>query len=338
MNVRHSRLARLIALTVVVSMPLLGMAGVASAKTSKAGPNCVKHPHRAKCLNSGGGATGGGTGGPPVQITVEVDPNPLVETGQSEVHAVIQVETLPSFSGDAVHIDSSQLQASCLGGISFTSVAGAPTATPPLFGAVINPNNISVILDNDGNATVFVDGTDCAPGTDVVEADLEVAPFLTALTTLVVNPPAVTPEGLTGYPQIAGVSQEVETGDTTASGDSDVYAVFYVETNPVYAEQQVEISSAQLEGRCIRAWAWAAGNQGGAGVNTVPPNGVDGQLGGVNTQPPVNTFLDDDGNAVFEFAGVSCAAGPSEVIADVLAGTHSTYVTTFTVDPPAPTI
>ena len=40
MNVRHSRLARLVALTVVVSMPLLGMAGVASAKTHRA-TNCV---------------------------------------------------------------------------------------------------------------------------------------------------------------------------------------------------------------------------------------------------------------------------------------------------------
>ena len=88
MNIRHSRLARLVALTVVVSMPLLGMAGVASAKTSKAGPNCVKHPNRAKCLNSGGGATGGGTGGASRPDHRQVDPNPLVETGQSEVHAV----------------------------------------------------------------------------------------------------------------------------------------------------------------------------------------------------------------------------------------------------------
>src|ERR1700722_12779711 len=125
---RNSRLARLIVLTVVVSMPLLGMAGVASAKTAKAkAPNCVKHPNRAKCLNSGGGsASGGGTGGPPVQITVEVDPNPLVETGQSEVHAVVQVETLPNFAGDTVNIDSSQLDASCHNGITFETIQQTP--------------------------------------------------------------------------------------------------------------------------------------------------------------------------------------------------------------------
>ena len=71
---------------------------------------------------------------------------------------------------------------------------------------------------------------------------------------------------------------------------------------------------------------------------TVPSNPLVTQLGGVNTGAKVNTILDDDGNAVFEFAGVSCAAGTSEVIADVLAGTHQTYVSEFTVLPPAPTI
>ncbi len=332
MNVRHSRLARLVTLAVVVSMPLLGMAGVASAKTSKAGPNCVKHPNWTKCLNSGGGATGGGTGGAPVQITVTVAPNPLVETGQSEVHAIIQVETLPNFAGDAVNIDSSQLAASCLGGISFENLQAGGTVGAPH----ITHNEISAILDDDGNATVVVDGTDCAPGTEVVEADLEVAPFLTALTTLVVNPPAVTPVGLTGYPQTAHVAQEVETGDTSTSGDSNIYAVFYVEENPVYAEQTVEIDSAQLEGRCILGWRWEPGNALGVGVGP----GYSGPISntGVNTGTRPSTILDDDGNAVFVFKGTSCASGPSQVIADVLAGTGDTFVTTFTVEPPAPTI
>jgi hypothetical protein len=318
-------------------MPLLGMAGVASAKSSKAGPNCVKHPNRPKCLNNTGGGTGGGTGGPPVQITVEVDPGSalpgLVETGQSEVHAVIQVETLANFAGDAVNIDSSQLAASCVGGATFETISTAPLA--PLV-PITSHNSISVILDDDGNATVVVDATDCAPGTDVVEADLEVAPFLTALTTLNVLPPAVTPVGVTGYPQIAGTAQEVETGDTSTSGDSDIYAVFYVEDNPVYAEQTVEIDSAQLEGRCIRGWRWEPGNALGVGVGA----GYSGPITGIgpNTGTRPSTVLDDDGNAVFVFKGVSCASGPSEVIADVLAGSHDTFTTTFTVDPPAVTI
>jgi hypothetical protein len=313
----------LVALTVVVSMPVLGMTGVASAKAH------VKGCHKTHSCKAGGGSgSGGGTGGPPVQITVKVSPNPLVETGQSEVHAVIEVETLPSFAGDDVNIDSSQLAASCSGGVTYETLqnGGGGITVPPQPADTINPR-IDAVLDDDGNVTVTVDGQDCAPGTSVVEADLEVAPFLTALTTLVALPPAVTPEGVTGYPQIAGVAQEVETGDTSMSGDSDIYAVFYVETSPVYAEQTVELNSTQLESRCIGGWTWDWGN---AGLHKRPV--------GVGITGPVTTVIDDDGNAVFIFEGASCAAGTSQVIADVMAGTHPTYVTNFTVDPPAPTI
>ncbi len=48
--------------------------------------------------------------------------------------------------------------------------------------------------------------------------------------------------------------------------------------------------------------------------------------------------LDDDGNATFVFQGASCAAGPSTVVADVVAGIHSTYSTTLTVAAPVPTL
>ena len=329
MNVRRS-IVRLTALTVVVAMPLMGMSGIASAKSAKATAKCAAHPTKKKCQAGGSGGSTGGSGGATPLITVKVDPNPLVETGQSEVHAVIQVETNPSFAGDYVNIDSSQLEASCRW-LKFENLQNHSDTTQPN----VQDNRIEAVLDDDGNATVVVDGSDCAPGTSVVEADLEVAPFYTALTTLVASPPVPTAEGVTGFPQIAGVPSEVETGDTSSSGDSNVYAVFYVETNPVYAEQLVEIGSSQLEGRCIRGWRWEPGNQTGVGVGlgSGDINGV-----GVNTGPRASTILDDDGNAVFVFKGTSCAAGPSQVIADVLAGTHQTYVSTFTVLPPAPTI
>jgi hypothetical protein len=309
-------------------MPLLGVSGIASAKTSKAAAaKCAKHPK--KCLNSGGGSptgsgsgsTGnGGTGGNTApQITVTVAPNPLVETGQSEIHAVVEVETLPAFAGDVVSIDSSQLVSSCET-VSYESVRnGLPPGT--------SPDAITTILDDDGNATVVVDGLNCAPGTSVVEADLQAAPYYTALAYLTANPPVVTAAGLTGYP-----NNETETGDTTtgnngASGNSDVYAVFYVEDNPVYAEQTVEIDSTQLDGRCGQGWLWEAGNGGNNATGI-----------GLNPGPEANTTLDDDGNAVFVFKGLSCAAGPSEVIADVLAGTHDTFTFDYNILPPAPTI
>jgi hypothetical protein len=131
-------------------------------------------------------------------------------------------------------------------------------------------------------------------------------------------------------PRYGGLNQVLETGDSATSGDSDVYAVFYVETDPVYAEQPVEIGSAQLEARCGEGWVWEAGNFGASPVDNSPVPGV-----GANTGEEVTTTLDDDGNAVFIFKGASCAAGPSQVIADVEAGTHPTYVAQFTVLPPA---
>jgi len=330
MNVRHSRLARLVGLTVVVSMPLLGMAGVASAK---AGPNfCKNHPNSKRAICTGSSSTGGATGTSTTNIAVTIDPNPLVETGQSEIHAVIQVETLANFAGDVVDINSSQLVSSCET-VTYEDVAAG--TFPP----TTSTDQITTVLDDDGNATVVVDAVNCAPGTDIVEADLEQAPYLTAITTLTANPPVTTTPGVTGYP-----NPEVETGDTSGgingpSGNSDVYAVFYVEDNPVYAEQTVEISSAQLEGRCGQGWIWEADGNVGATNGNAPGGGTSLTLGmGVNTGNPAQTTLDDDGNAVFVFKGVSCAAGDSEVIADVLAGTHDTFTFDYTIDPPAPTI
>ena len=136
----------------------------------------------------------------------------------------------------------------------------------------------------------------------------------------------MTAAGVVGYPQ-----PEVETGDTSgingASGDSDVYAVFYVEDSPVYAEQTVEIGSSQLEARCGGGWRWEGGNFGTT-VSTTRPRL---RTPGPNTGPEAHTTLDDDGNAVFAFKGISCAAGDSEVIADVEAGTHDTFTTNFTI-------
>jgi hypothetical protein len=313
----------LVALTVVVSMPLLGMAGIASAKTVKAAPNCVKHPNKPKCLNStggGGSSTGGGTGQGTPQIVLTNSPD-LIETGQSEIHAVLQVETLPSFAGDLVTISSSQLDASCET-VEYETIQDG-------FGPTVDSPTATVVLDDDGNVTVVLNASNCAPGSDVIEADLDEAPYLTALDTLVADPPVVTTPGIYGYP-----SPEVETGDTLgglngASGDSDVYAVFYVEDDPVYAEMPVEIGSSQLESRCGGGWNWEAGN-GGTGVGPEPA--------GPNTGTEATTTLDDDGNAVFVFEGISCAAGDSQVIADVLAGSHDTFYTTFTISAPAPTI
>lgn len=307
---RHT--LRFVALAVVVAMPLLGMSGVASAKAA----GC----HKTKTCKSAGGT---GSGGPTTTapMAVQVDPNPLVETGQSYVYATVQVETSASFAGDPVDISSPQLSAVCEGAVVFTAIGASPG------------QSITVTLDDDGNATVVVVGENCAPGASVIEADLAVAPYDTALTTLDAEPPVVTTPGVTGYPQTSGTvtGGEVETGDTgSLFGGSYVYGVFYVETDPVYAEQTVEISSPELQARCGAEWVFSPLLTGtsslGTGSTVISPNTT------------ASTTLDDDGNAVFVFAGASCAAGSSEVIADVEAGTHQTDVTSFSILPPQPTI
>jgi uncharacterized repeat protein (TIGR01451 family) len=232
----------------------------------------------------------------------------------SQVHAVIQVETSPAYADDPVNIDSTQLENSCRGGITFETLQQGSTRAPRT-----GLNSISTYLDDDGNVTVIVDGQDCSPGTDLIEADLIEAPYLTATTELVVLPPNVTTPGVTAQP-----TTEVETGNSPDSGNSDVYTVFYVETDPVYADQPVEISSAQLDNRCGQGWRW----EPGVGA---PINQASGTINATST-------LDNDGNAVFVFKGASCAPGTSTVVADVEAGSHPTYTTSFTVVAPQVTL
>jgi hypothetical protein len=325
-------------------LPLLGMAGIATAKAVKPAKGsttwCATHKKNALCKNtSTGSGSGGATGGAPAAITVVASPNPLVETGQSEIDAVIQVSTSPAYAGDQVLIDSSQLDGSCSGPVTGPHTVNTGSLTGITFFSISDPggspdqpegfaHSILAVLDDDGNATVTVSATDCAPGSDVIAADLEVSPYVTALTTLIVNPPVVTTAGLTGYP--TSPPGEVETGDTQASGESDIYTVFYVESSPVYAEQPVTINSAQLQSRCGDGWYWSPGN---AALSVAAGDYATSSM----TDPTTpETTLDDDGNAVFVFYGASCAAGDSSVIAEVDAGTHPTYVTTFTVNPPTP--
>jgi hypothetical protein len=301
---------RALDLTAVASLSLFALSGVASASNPVGSAKwCANHPHSklAACQSGGGGGTGGAPPPPPT-ITVTVSPNgssSLVETGQSEIHAVVEAETSPAFADDIVDINSQQLANSCGGAVLFGSLQ--PTA-------VYTSDSVDVTLDADGNATVSLYGLDCAPGADLIEADLVAAPYYTAIGIVTVGPPNVTAPGITGFP-----ADEVETGNTVPSGTSDVYAVFYIETDPVYAEQPVNIDSPQLFSRCLGGITWISGT---ASSSTFSDTGI----------------LDNDGNAVFAFTGAECAPGTSTVIGDIDAGIHSSYPTTYTIDAPTPTI
>jgi hypothetical protein len=122
--------------------------------------------------------------------------------------------------------------------------------------------------------------------------------------------------GGTGGPPVAGIT--VSPNPIVETGDSDVYAVISVSTDPVYAEQTVEVVSG-LSARCRQGVTWTT-NQGSFGGSSA------------------SASVDDDGNATFVVLGGSCAAGSVPVVADVEAGTTPTYTTTLVIDPPAPGI
>jgi hypothetical protein len=257
------------------------------------------------------------------QILVRASSNPVVEVANSVIFTVVQVESNPANAGKAVTISSTQLFARCTAGPGTEVAPEWETFNTELTG----PSGITIILDNDGNATVVFEGADCAPGTALIDASLDAPPFNTAVTKLVMEPPQVTPPGIKVFP-----NPEVEVGDgvtsTTANFNvaSEADFVFMVETNPVYAEQGVTLTSDQLTERC----------GGGSFFEDSTDSGPAGALG-PTTGIVVPSTVDNDGNAEFSFYGSSCAAGKSTVIAEVLNG-GPTYSTQATILPPAVTV
>jgi hypothetical protein len=249
------------------------------------------------------------------EIIVTASPNPVVETSTSNVAVIIQVEANSHFGGDTVTVSSTEFESQC---------AGAPFYETADVG---DPGGISLTLDNDGNATVYVTAQDCAPGKVLIEASLDTLPYSSATTRLVIESPKVTAPGLHAYPD-----PEVEVGDgdpTSSNAASEASFVFYVEANPVYAEGTVSIVSDELTARCGEFSAWFDTDDDLLATNAgvAPSTGlVATEVGGI----------DDDGNAVFVFDGGSCAAGRSSVTADVTGGPSS--VTTAVILPPAVTV
>jgi hypothetical protein len=255
------------------------------------------------------GATARRAGGAPARptsgasLTVRVTPNPDVETGPAEVHAVVQVSG-PSFAGQDVTISSSQLQAACAGSFTFETLQGGSASTP------VTGGSLSVALDNLGHAAVSLSGSSCAPGPSAVDASLSSAPGTNATTDLDVDPPQGTTTGLYGYP-----------ASDLATSDGDVYAVFDMEMNSAYAGSTVGIESVELENDCAGGWRWEPGNGGTA-----------------TTQGTATTILDDFGNATFVFEGNTCAAGHFTVKSLLTVAPYTTDSTTLTLVSDAPTI
>jgi hypothetical protein len=316
----HPKAKRSITLLVSVCTLLVGMSVVAStaaSATTKASAKgsaawCGKHPKKAICRNQTGGS-GSGTGVAQTSIVVTAAPNPLVETGQSEIRAVIEVETNPSLAGDTVDIESSQLAATCGGAVLFGSQQG---------GAVYTPDSVQVALDDDGNVTVNVYGIDCAPGDAVIAADLVVAPYYSAVTTLDALAPVVTTAGVTGDP-----NNEVETND----GGGGSATVYDSTTTPLPPDMpasegfeccgnselgnQISFSGTarQLNSVVVTMDSWGCGVTGGT-PSWYPP----GPTAGLCVTTPGTTFSEPITLNIYN-------VGPANAVGSLIATTTETF-------------
>jgi hypothetical protein len=229
-----------------------------------------------------------------------------VETGAgiqtSSIADVIEVACHPVFAEQMVEISSPQLSDLCNGTLSWETSGGLAG-----FG-----DSFDVRLDDDGNATAVVwGGPSCAAGRALISADLTVAPFTTATTHFMIEPPATTPPGITAVPS-------TEHEDATYS---DAATVLNIEFPSHYGEDTVKVSSSGLFSRCHGDITWVGADETVLGI-------------GVKS---VRTTLDDDGNAfVVALAGPSCATGTSTVTARLVPVSHGTQRGTFDILAPAP--
>jgi hypothetical protein len=152
---------------------VLGVSGVASAGNVATSPRwCRHHPHSARpaCRKTAGAAPSGGN--------LTVSPDPVVETGDSDVYGVLSVETGPVYAEQTVEIDSA-LANRCGQGVTWISDLGT-----------FSGSTADAVIDDDGNATLTFLGGACAAGSVEVVADVEAGSDPTYTASFTIDPPA----------------------------------------------------------------------------------------------------------------------------------------------------
>ncbi len=227
--------------------------------------------------------------------------------GGSDVADVVEVECDPTDAGRSVTVSAQELFDRCKGNLLWS------TTETFVEGAL--GNSFKGVLDDDGNATFVMWGSECAAGESLIAADVEAAPDVTVLTSFTVLPPAPTEPGVEALP-----SHEVEQGEV-----SSFATIIQVEFPPEFAEDRVSISARQLYARC-----------------RVEPHLI--WAGPFEALPhffsaTYTVTLDDDGNAFVVLFGLqSCAPGTALIEASLEEAPYTTVTTEFTVEPPQPTI
>lgn len=171
-----------------------------------------------------------------------------------------------------------------------------------------------IALDDDGNGSVALVGTNCRPGETTVVVDETEYPFETYMTSFTVLPPETTPEGVQALP-----AKEVE-----ADTNSSVVTIIQVEFPVV--ETPIDINAEQLYDRCDKKDRWISSEGHEMRADT-------GRL-----ESEVET--DNDGNAfVLLFGEKSCQPGAVKIFADLEeAESFQTVHNTFEIEAPKPTI
>ena len=125
----------------------------------------------------------------PTPAGVRAEPASEVESEEnSSVATIVEVEFPPVFAGRYVNIKALGLFSRCLMEPKIVWVG-----PDEILAATEAEELTRVKLDNDGNAfVVLLGGGSCAPGTSLIEASLEEAPYTTYTTTFKVEPPRPT--------------------------------------------------------------------------------------------------------------------------------------------------
>jgi hypothetical protein len=171
--------ARSLVVIAIVSVALPTLSAAASARNVRGSLAwCKHHPKSAlpACRKDGGGS-------PSSNITAS--PDPIVETGESDVYVVFSVAVDPSDAEQTVEINSAGLADRCRQGSSWITDQGS-----------FNGSTATATIDDDGNATFMFFGASCAAGSASVTADVEAGSDQTDTTTIVIDPP----EPLVGGP------------------------------------------------------------------------------------------------------------------------------------------
>lgn len=269
------KLASVVIGTVGLLVPLAGVTGAQAASTWTT-PTCI----------------------------VKGVPYSFVEAGEgaaqhSSVAFIIEVSCQPVYGQSTVEINAHQLNNACHNTLTWAQPPGVPTLVPS--------DSFNVQLDDNGNANAVVwGGPSCAATTDLITADLTVPPYTTAITHVVIKPPADTTPGLKVYP-----SSLVEDSVT-----SSVAGIFYAEFPSYDSQQQVTFSDDQLYNQCHGNIYWYGSEEVLLSAGT----------------KSASTTLDNNGNAfVIAIGGPSCASGNTLGQVELNAAPYTTYTHGFTV-------